>query len=631
MKVLALGLNTAPTSSYSQTATTLQGRTQQRVINDGSGNRTVVGPNVVQLADVFDDTGAAPTTIHATTPNGRLFIGKGVVGATGVWTISYYTISATTGAMVWQGDLKLTMNTAAATYAIKGFAVDDSTPSAMIFQWAATHTTTTNGGLFGCWGVPTTDFAKVSVITYPAATSTGSLTKTVYQQGDASTQAATTLTVSDGVGLDTTGQVAYVLNGAAATPSIFKFSYASPPTAATGGYGNSNFSLKTGTLAALSGTVLLVNNVQVYTPTAQPAPANTNNGSLCMGWLTSTNLYFAKVSDITSGVTTLPSLITATYAGSGGLLTPTASVGQYSPTLDRWMILSSLGICFTKVALSTDPSQSFFGSNSFVKTETGQTVSPPDFGGVTNLCLTDMSGWAVMTNSAVGQRNALALDLTSDQGSTNPSTGQILSSVISQVVSGNITQGVSMGALFALGQRAIKPVVQWRTSNFSTGPGAGFDATWTTAADGDLSGIVNATQVQFRFLFPIDSVYMNNPAQIVEGYFVYSDLTQISEYWEGSVNNTTPNGNSPSYTAFRLRTAYASSVPTMYFRAYDDSGNLVASANTSANPTSFQYTTNNGTSWTALGTVPNTALTTELRYIWATPPGVQVTCSLAES
>jgi hypothetical protein len=80
-----------------------------------------------------------------------------------------------------------------------------------------------------------------------------------------------------------------------------------------------------------------------------------------------------------------------------------------------------------------------------------------------------------------------------------------------------------------------------------------------------------------------------------------------------------------------LQTAYASSVPTMYFRAYDDNGNLVASANTATNPADFQYTTNNGTSWNALGTVPNTALTTELRYIWSTPPGVNVTSSLRES
>jgi hypothetical protein len=69
----------------------------------------------------------------------------------------------------------------------------------------------------------------------------------------------------------------------------------------------------------------------------------------------------------------------------------------------------------------------------------------------------------------------------------------------------------------------------------------------------------------------------------------------------------------------------------MYFRAYDDSGNLVVSANTASNPTLFQYSTNNGTSWNALGTIPNTILTTEVRYLWASPPGVSVTVSFKES
>ena len=123
----------------------------------------------------------------------------------------------------------------------------------------------------------------------------------------------------------------------------------------------------------------------------------------------------------------------------------------------------------------------------------------------------------------------------------------------------------------------------------------------------------------------------NTPSQIQDLAYTISPANEISDYWVGSVNNTTQNGASPAYTAFMLSQAYTGSVPTLYFRAYDENGNLVASANTSSNPTSFQYTTNNGTSWTALGTIPNTINTTEVRYVWTTPPGVPVICSLRES
>jgi hypothetical protein len=86
------------------------------------------------------------------------------------------------------------------------------------------------------------------------------------------------------------------------------------------------------------------------------------------------------------------------------------------------------------------------------------------------------------------------------------------------------------------------------------------------------------------------------------------------------------------YVAWRLQVAYATSVPTLYARGYDDSGNLVASFNTSANASAFQYSTDNGTSWLALGTIPNVALTTEVRLNVATPPATnRINWSISET
>ena len=628
MNVIPLGLQNNLVTSYDQTKTTLQGRVGLKTITDGNGAKSCSGPVPVVTADVFDDTGLAPVALTTSTSNNRIFVTTG--NAAGLFTVAYYLLTTTNGVttQAYQGSLKFQMPTAT-VHTIKGFMVDDSNPASMVFQWSTTNATGINGGYFACWGINQTQFVKVSIQTIPAAVSTPSLTQVVYMIGDNASQASETVTVADGIGIDTTGKNAYILNGAAATPKIFVFSYTNPPSGTiTAGYTNSNFTLVTGTLTALSGVVLLVNNVQCITPSH-----TANAGSLCLSFLTSTNVYAAKVSDITSGVTSLPSLVTCTLAMSGDYITPaTITFGQYIASIDKWVLETVTGNMQLRQLVTNDPNAKIFGLNSYLKTEVGGTITPVDFGGVTNLCITDCNGFAVLTNTTVGQRNLVILDVQSDATSVNPSTGQIYASLISPVISVNATTGVLLTAYYELAQRATKPIVQYRTSGFATGPGAGFDATWTQAPkDGDLSAIANATSIQFRLLFTMMGFEVTNPPQINECYFLYNDNTQISANWEGSNNNTTQSAVTPAYTAFRLKTAYSSAVPTLFFRAYDDSNNLVASANTVSNPTLFQYTTNNGTSWNALGTIPNTALTTEVRYLWPTPPGVSVTVSIRES
>lgn len=625
-KVLALGLQTSTTTSYDQTKTTLQGRVSSRTINDGNGLKTVLGPSPVVVADVFDDTAAAPTTIHCSTTNGRIFIGKGV--AAGVWTISAYSLNASTGAEAWIGDLKLTMSNVG-VYTIKGFSVDDTTSSSMKISWVATNTTVQQGGWYASYGVPIADFHTSSVLTYPVAT-LGSTTKTIYQIGDVATQAAHTVTVSDGMDLDGAGNFAYILNGAAATPKIFKFDNTSAPSAVpVSGYSIANGTIIiTATLPALAGVVLLVNNVKLGT-----IGHTTNSGSQVLTWLTTTTIYNAKTSDITNGATSLPSLVQSNVSLSGDYLSPAAiALGQYFQAIDKFvMVISTTSSrIIIKQNINNDSNGKTFGVTDYIKTEVGGTITPSDFGGVTPICLTEMNGWAVLTNSAVSQRNFVALDLFSDESSTT--SGQINTSIISPVVSGTITQGIIMGVYYELSKRSVKATVQYRTSSFATGPGGGFDATWTTIPkDGDLSALVNATQVQFRILFTMMGMETTNPPMINEAYFIYNDTTQISVNWEGSVDNTTGSGISPTRSAFRLIKAYATSVPTMYYRAIDDSGSVLVLANTVTNASNFEYSTNNGTSWNPLGTITNTILTTELRYNHSSPPGVAITSSLRES
>lgn len=634
MKTLALGLQTATVTTYDQTKTTLQGNVGSRTITDGNGAKLVLGPQPVVVADVEDDTGAAPAGLHASTGNGRIFIAKGFTA--GVLAVSYYLKTTTAGVttVVWQGDLKFTFTNTGA-YTLHGLDVDDTTASAMNFHFFVTNTTTAQGGWYASFGINQTQFVKVSIVTLPVATA-GSQTGTVYQIGDTTTQAAQTVTVADGGSNDATNGFVYILNGAAATPKIFKFVNTVPTTAPTAGYSQANGTIViTGTLPALAGVVLLVNCVKLTGATG-PGVWSSNTGFLTLTWLTTTTIYNAKVSDITNGAASLPSLQSGNMAGPSSLLTPTAAFGQYSGTLDKFVIMTSNGRVLVKQGISNDANALTWGLNNYINTELNALITPVDFGAVTNLCLTTNNGLAYMSNTSVGQRNLLTYDLTADETSVANLAavvpGQINASIISPVISGTFTKGTVMGLYYELAKRSVRPTIQYRISNFSTGPGVGFDATWTAAPkDGDLSGITGATQVQFRFLFTMMGLEVTNPPQLVEAYFIYNDATQISENWEGSVDNSTQSGNSPMYVAFRMRTAYASVVPQLFVRGIDDSGNVIFLFNTITNIGVFSYTTNNGTSWTALGTIPNTPLTTEVRVNVASPSGTRLTWSIAES
>jgi hypothetical protein len=115
------------------------------------------------------------------------------------------------------------------------------------------------------------------------------------------------------------------------------------------------------------------------------------------------------------------------------------------------------------------------------------------------------------------------------------------------------------------------------------------------------------------------------PAQLTEFFLGIQSNNEISDNWEFSDDFS--DNNVPSRTAFRLKKAYATSVPTLYYRAYDLNGTLLVNHNTVANASNFQYSTDNGTTWLPLGTIPNT-VGTLVRYTFTSPPGVDVRPSL---
>jgi hypothetical protein len=242
------------------------------------------------------------------------------------------------------------------------------------------------------------------------------------------------------------------------------------------------------------------------------------------------------------------------------------------------------------------------------------------FGISTAVGIEARSGWFLAVGSATSQRVIMVMDYYSHSSFD-------FSSIISPVVTLDSALLEFIHTSECLFDFTGVTQIYYRTSGFGVATGG-----WVELPNAQsLNSFASGTQIQFKILFDIANQDASTPAQIAEILLDVTPLNELSDNWIGAVDHTTQSGASPSRTGFRMVKVYAGSVPKLYFRAYDDSKSLVAQANTVDNPASFQYSTNGGTTWLPLGTIPNVALTTLLRYNWTSPPGVQVSCSLRES
>ena len=116
------------------------------------------------------------------------------------------------------------------------------------------------------------------------------------------------------------------------------------------------------------------------------------------------------------------------------------------------------------------------------------------------------------------------------------------------------------------------------------------------------------------------------PTQVQDILFGHDLLGDMSKYWKGLATGTTD--TSPSYTVYR-QTQLFGSVPTWYHRGLDDAGNVVEFFNTVTHVSQFNYSTDDGLTWTP-GVGPD-QVGKRLRFARTNPPNVILTCSLKES
>lgn len=389
---------------------------------------------------------------------------------------------------------------------------------------------------------------------------------------------------------------------------------------------SSLFSLKTGNLTGFVGAFLANNseNLAVPSTTLDPNIPVGLNGVNTIFNATASNFYLFKESEITNGATTLPSLSTVNVSGSGSDFTAVAPLNAvYSTTVGRVIFVSNVSTFYIKKWQNSVIDAAFGGlQTAFLEGAHAQTCN---FAGVAVANLEQRSGWVLLASVTIGQRGVFYMDLRSD-------TAFKYTFITSPVLStpGSVLRFLNTAEqLFDLTNSLI---FSYKTAATSTDavfndPTTGWVASMTAK---DLNTALQAF-TQIRIDFDIANFFVDTPSQVNEIFVSLQANTEISEKWEGSVDGTSANGVSPAYTAFRQ---IISDSGTKYFKAYDDSGNLIVAANTSANFASFDKTANDGTSWAAMtgandyGTTP---LLTGVRYKWLSPPGVKVTCTLSDN
>ena len=377
----------------------------------------------------------------------------------------------------------------------------------------------------------------------------------------------------------------------------------------------SNWVHKTGNLPVLSGTLLANDSEDFAQPTNAPVNGGVLNGNACAFLATTTNLYLGLLSELTSGATSWPSLTTSNLLGtSNEITTPSATFASWSNALDAGTYITNISKFITKQVVN-NIIQSITGevNNQYYETFNPKTVNL----GLVNVTSTDnANGWLFVSGGATGQRGIIKVDFRSDHLYD-------YSYIVTKVFSNPFTALKAITSWEQLWKYTGNIKVQYRTSGFGFITGG-----WIPLDSYEELNVAIIYQIQFKISFAIQSEGSSTPAQVKELLYGVLDNSAISDNWEFS-NDFSDNGV-PSRATFRLKKAYSSSVPQLFFRWRDLADNLLGTNDTVANAANFDYSTDNGDTWLPLGTIPNT-VGVLLRYSFTVPPGTDVRPSLRES
>jgi hypothetical protein len=390
------------------------------------------------------------------------------------------------------------------------------------------------------------------------------------------------------------------------------------------GYTNSQWLHQTNILPAITGTLLASTDVSaIATPVNAPLNGGVLNGQRCAFFATGTNLFLGRLDELTAGATTWPSLTTSNLLGAPSqIVAPVPVAASWIDSLDQAVILvgqaASNAFRFLLKKVENNKITALFGDYCMEWYEATSKEAYELRPALPYLNFTDASGWLYAASGAAGQRGIFACDISSD---TLTDTSYIVSKVLDLPNSSILKNVEVMRELVKTGGE-VK--VEYRTSGFGSISGGWIELD----ADQELA-IPIADKIQFKLSFKTFTFDRTSHVQVSNLLVGFEAQEELSDNWEYSFNDSS--SASPTRCGFRLKETYASAVPlTLAFRAYDLSGTLVVSDTITSQPTRFQYSTDGGTTWLALGTIPN-VVGTLIRYTFTSPPGTDVRPSLKDS
>lgn len=590
---------------YDQNKTTLVGKMIQKTL----AGRVVVGPPIVKYRNTVTSPEAVIPNEVVISDNDRVFIATAELN--GLITIAAYDLENINGDLTYIGRIVIQVpEPPATTYIIRGLRVVDSGTTGWKIFLLVTASQVAHNGLYMVDNLGLSDFNFVPV-TFPTASAPGQ--KAVYKLDDA----PFTLTNGTGLSLDRTNSIVYVHRGLSANHSFMLFNYSIPVTT-VGALGSTTalFVHETGTLPALLGTLLLTNSEEYTVPTSGP-----NAGEPCVIFHTSTTMYRGRLSELTSGATSWPSLEFSNNLGNvNEFVAQTLVRAAYSESYQKVILLFS-----STSSPATVMVKDFINDQHDIIC----TIVSPDNNESTikemykfkapsvPIGFDSKNGYLTAISATTGARGiyTAAFDVDDVFDTT---------SIISPVLDVRSEQVFRFTAGFVRPDLASPLKVYYRTSGFGSPAGG-----WIAVSDDlDFGGISSASGfIQIKINYKVFINDSTNATQLYSASLITRSINQISDFWEYSHDDSTP-GN-PSRAAFRLKKAYSSSAPNLFFRAFDLSDNLYVQSTTSLNPSLFEYSTDGGVNWLALGTVPNT-VGTLIRYTFAVPPGVDMRPSLRE-
>lgn len=378
------------------------------------------------------------------------------------------------------------------------------------------------------------------------------------------------------------------------------------------GITGASFLHKTANLNALTGTLIALDSEDYATP-----GHSANSGFPCAFFSTTTNLYLGKLSELTAGATTWPSLLSSNIFGTTNQITgPTISISAWSNVLDAAIYVTN-GAKFVIKKVINNQIEHIFGELNNKYYEGFAIPETVALGLITVTGIDLEDGVAFIVGGTVGQRGFTTVDLRSD---CTYDYSYIVTPVLDTPSS--VLEVYTSVEKFADSTGNIK--LQYRTSGFGSISGGWIDV----PSYENLNSLAAGAQWQGKICFQMQSEESSSPAQIRELYLGIQSLLEISDNWEFSREFS--DNNSPSKIVFRLKKAYVGAVPTLYLRYYDLSDSLLGTLLSTTDAANYKYSTDFGTSWNPLGTIPNT-VGTFIEITLSTPPGVDIRPSLKES